>query len=65
MSGGYIRRHFDSIRRYANVIETRLDDTDCTADRRIAENGEALRQCRLHHQSYLLIDASYTVNIEL
>ncbi len=65
MSGDYIRHHFDSIRRYANVIETRLDDTGCTMERLMAENREALRQCRLHRQNYLLIDESYTVNFEL
>ena len=30
MSADYIKRHFQEIRDYANVIERRLDDSDCT-----------------------------------
>lgn len=62
MSERYIRRHFDDIRRYANVVETRLDDTALTPEALCADNARALTQCRLHHQPYLLIDKAYDVH---
>jgi len=65
MSENYIRTHFDSIKKYAGVIEERLDDGYCTPETLISDNGEVLRQCQKHHQHYLLIDKEYKVNIEL
>lgn len=32
MSENYIRTHFDDIKRYANVVEERLNDEDCTLE---------------------------------
>lgn len=32
MSANYIRTHFDDIKRYANVVEERLNDEDCTLE---------------------------------
>ena len=39
MTERYIRGHFDDIKRYASVIENRLDDTDCTLENVLADKG--------------------------
>lgn len=65
MSENYIRTHFDSIRKYASVIEERLDDGYCTPETLIADNAEVLRQCQKHGQNYWLIDKEYIVDFEL
>ena len=62
MSEAYIRGHFDDIKRYADTIENRLDDSYCTADNLIRDNAEVLRQCKLHNAEYFLIDEKYNVN---
>lgn len=65
MSEDYIRNHFEDIKAYANVVENRLDDSDCTIEHLLfenalfssfAENGNAIR---------LLIDGDYDVDVEL
>ena len=38
MSEEYIKNHFDGIKKYANVIENRLDDSDFTIENAIKEN---------------------------
>ena len=65
MSEEYIRNNFESIKRYANVIEDRLDDSDCTMEFLLTENLEVLRQCKQYQVDYLLIDKEYNVDIEL
>ena len=59
MSEQYIREHFDDIRRYANVIEQRLFDDDCTAEWLIEENAAVLRGCQEHNLPYTWIDETY------
>ena len=65
MSERYIRAHFDDIRRYANVIENRLDDEWCTLESVLAENAEYLKLARQHQVNYILIDERYEINIDL
>lgn len=65
MSEAYIRNHFGDIRKYAGAIEERLDDSGCTMELLLRDNAETLRQCRLHHADYILIDDAYRVDIEL
>ncbi len=55
MSEGYIRTHFDDIRRYANVVERRVDD-DCTLETLLRSNAQALKNCRQYQVDYLLIN---------
>ena len=64
MSEGYIRAHFDAVKGYANVIEKRLDDEDCTVESLLRDNREALRQCKTHGTDYLLIDQSYPADVD-
>ncbi len=46
LSEGYIRDHFADIKNNANAIEARLDDTDFTMERALAENAAYLAGCR-------------------
>ena len=63
MSEGYIRNHFEDIKKYASVIEKRLDDTDFTLDGAIKENAEFLALAKNHNANYLLIDDEYKIDI--
>ena len=38
MSENYIRAHFDDIKRYAGVIEKRMNDEDCTLESVLEDN---------------------------
>ena len=59
MSEAYIKNHFEDIKKYANVIEHRLDDTWCTVESTIADNAEFLRLARKHNANYILIEDHY------
>ncbi len=65
MSERYIRSHFDDIRKYASVIEQRLDDSDCTMEFVLQENAQTLDMCKKYNANYLLIDDEYNVDLEL
>ena len=65
MSEEYIRNHFADIKKYANVIENRVDDTDYTLESVLADNLEMLTLAREHNVNYILIDDKYEINIEL
>lgn len=65
MSAEYIRNHFADIRKYANSIENRLDDTYCTMERVLAENMQTLDAARKHHVNHILIEDSYEINVDL
>ena len=64
MSENYIRNHFDDIKKYANVIENRLDDTDCTMESVLEGNKQMLELARKHNVNYVLVDDKYEVNID-
>ena len=55
MSEGYIRNHFADIKKYANIIENRLDDEGCTMDSVLADNAEMLNLAQKHNANYILI----------
>ena len=65
MSEGYIKTHFDDIKRYASVIERRADDSYCTPDSVLADNARVLALAKAHGEDYILIDTEYAVEIEL
>ena len=65
MSEGYIRSHFANIKKYANVIENRLDDEWCTMESVLADNAEILALAQKHNVNYILIEDKYEINIEL
>lgn len=60
LSEAYIRKHYDNIRKYASVIEERLDDSGCTMETLLSDNAEMLRMCRLHKVDYCLVDKDYS-----
>ena len=65
MSEGYIRNHFTDIKKYAKVIENRLDDEWCTTERVLADNAEVFSLAQKHNANYILIEDNYEINIDL
>ena len=62
MSEKYIENHYDDIRKYASIIEERLDDSDCTKEMLLRDNKMTLEQCKSHGCEYWLIDEKYDVD---
>lgn len=65
MSKKYIRQHFDDIKKYANIIENRLDDEWCTMDNILSANLEMLTFAEKYNVDYVLIDDKYEIDIDL
>lgn len=65
MSEEYIRNHFDDIKKYANVIEHRLDDERCTPESLLADNAKMLSLAQAYNVNYLLIETDYIINIDI
>ena len=65
MSKKYIENHFDDIRKFASVIENRMDDEDCTLEMVLKDNAEMHEKCIRHEVEYIYIDEEYQVDIEL
>ena len=65
MSEDYIRNNFADIKKYANVIENRLDDDYCTLESVLEDNAEFLKLAKIHNVNYILIDDKYEININL
>ena len=65
MSERYIRNHFDDIKKYASVIEDRMDDSDCTLESVLIDNAQVLEQCKKHGVAYVLIDGKYQIDFSL
>lgn len=65
MTPDYIKNRFDDIKAYANVIEQRLDDSDCTLESVLADNKAVYDNCKKHNMSCILIDKKYEVDIRL
>jgi len=65
MSEEYIRNHFDDIKKYANVIEDRLDDEWCTIESVLEDNAEMLALARRYNVNYIFIEDKYEIDIAL
>lgn len=65
MSRDYIRNHFEDIKKYASVIENRLDDEWCSLESVLADNDKMLELLQNHNSSYVLIDDKYEIDIDL
>ena len=65
MSENYIRQHFSDIKRYASVIEDRLDDSFCTMEGVLEDNAEMLRMAKQYGVHYVLIDDRYEIAFDL
>ena len=65
MSESYIRNHFADIKKYASIIENRMDDEWCTLESVLKENAKVLELARKHNVNYFLIDGEYEIDIDL
>lgn len=65
MSEKYIRKKFDDIKRYADIIEKRLDDGYCTLESVLRDNAQVMELIQKHNANYVLIDDEYDIDIEL
>ena len=61
----YIKNHFADIKKYANVIEKRMDDEWCTMDSVLVDNAEMLDLAQKYNVNYILIEDKYEINIDL
>ena len=65
MSEKYIRNYFADIKKYANVIENRLDDECCTMESVLEDNAKVLSLAKTHNVNYILIEDEYEIGIDL
>lgn len=65
MSENYIRKHFGDIKKYAEVIENRLDDEWCTLENVLESNARILSLAQKYNVSYVLIDDRYVIDIDI
>lgn len=63
MSEDYIKNHFADIKKYANVIENRLDDEECTIESVLEDNAERLSLAKKHNVNYILIEDKYEIDL--
>ena len=63
MTEEYIRNHFADIKKYANVIEKRLDD-ECTMAGVLADNAQMLSLAQKHNVNCILIEDKYEINVD-
>ena len=64
MSRNYIESHFEDIRSHGSAIEQRLDDSGLSKESLICDNENALRLCRENDCDYILLDDSYSIELE-
>ncbi|MBQ9700669.1 MAG: adenylate kinase [Lachnospiraceae bacterium] len=62
MTANYIEKHFDDIKKYASVIEDRMDDSGLCQERITRCNQNRLEQCKKYGLDYWLIDEKYNVD---
>lgn len=65
MSEKYIKNHFNDIKKYSNVIESRLDDSSVTMETVLADNSMFYDNVMRHGLNYILIDDDYDINVDL
>ena len=63
LSEKYINDRFDDIKKYASVIENRLDDSWCTKESVLEDNATVLALAKKHKVNYILIDGEYKIDI--
>lgn len=65
LSENYIRNHFSEIKKFANIIEKRLEDDSCTLENVLEDNKHVLKQAIEHKVNYILIDDKYEFDIDI
>ena len=63
MSESYIRNRFADIKKYASIIENRMDDEWCTLEGVLKENAKVLELAGKHNVNYFLIDGEYEIDL--
>jgi uridine kinase len=63
MTPEYIRTHWEDIRRYANAVEQRLDDSDCTMEGLLEDNARFAARAAEAGMECIRIDREYTVEL--
>ena len=63
MSKGYIKKYFNDIKEYSNIIERRLFDEDLTIKKLTKDNIDYLKQAKKYKLNYILIDKEYKIEI--
>ncbi len=63
MSERYIKNNFDNIKKYANIIERRVNDEDCTLENVLKDNLCFLELAKKYNVKYTLIDEKYEIDI--
>ena len=61
MSESYIRSNFADIRKHANAIEQRLDDSGLCIEDLVRDNAAVLAGCQEHDCEYTLINEKYDI----
>lgn len=65
MSESYIKNHYADIKRYASIVENRLDDEWCTLERILEDNAQFLELAQKYGANYIFIDDKYEINFDL
>ena len=65
MSEDYIRKHFEDIKKYASVIEQRMDDSYCTMESVLEDNAKVWELAQKYQVDHVLIEESYDINLDL
>lgn len=65
MSENYIKNHFDTIKKFASIIENRIDDDWCTLENVIENNAQFLALAKKHNVNIVFIDERYEIDIDL
>ena len=65
LSENYIKNNFEDIKKYASVIENRLDDSYCTLESTLEDNKNFLNMAQKHKVNYILIEDNYKINLDL
>lgn len=64
-SESYIRAHYDTIRRWAGVIENRGEDEGLKMEILLEDTRKNLEGCRKYHCAYYLIDGQYDLEADI
>ena len=65
MTEKYLKSNYQTIIKYENIIENRKVTEILNLDELIKENNYHLEMCKKYHNRYILIDNSYSVDLDL
>ena len=65
MSENYIKNRYDDIKKYASVIERRLNDEEYSMESALKENSLMQELAEKYNLDYILIDDEYCIHVDL